>query len=214
MAGKTQVFQTEGITPVFRRQAAGLRALSAVPAPPADERGKQALSRVGDAERPVDKDFDGSGCVFDRRADIFFREFPREHDLGKPEVGDLDRARRAVERELGGRVQRQLGQMLPQIVREPDIGRNHAVDTQTAQGLGVSHRVGEFGLIEQGVHRDIDPDPACMGGGETAGEGLVIEVLGIGARAELLAPELDGVRSRYERGVKRLFTPCRCEQFR
>ena len=53
-----------------------------------------------------------------------------------------------------------------------------------------------------------------MGGGKTAGEGLIVEVLGIGARAELFAPEVDGVRSRGERGVKRLFTPCRCEQFR
>jgi hypothetical protein len=83
MAGKRQILQADGVTPIIG-QTAGLGTFATVAAAAANQRRKQTLPGIGNAQRTVQEDLDLGLGLLDCRADIDKRQLTRRHHTGSP----------------------------------------------------------------------------------------------------------------------------------
>ena len=176
-------------------QAAGLGALAAIGAAPAERQACQTLARVADAQRAVDEDFEFDVGLPANGGDLGDREFPRQHHPPHAQRLDLADALGAAEGHLGRGVQRQLGAEPVDQPQQAEVLHQHGID---ARRHGQPH--GLLGLLQfvaedQRVERQISFDAAGaeeghqfgqFGGGEVDGPGpgveaaLQAEIHGIG----------------------------------
>ena len=198
-----QVFQTERIIPAFVGQPAGLRAHAAVAAAPAHHAAEQALPAVADAERAVDEGLDLDRRRFAERGEIFARQLARGDHACKAVCREKPRRVGIVPRKLGAGVQRHGRDLLPDQRRRAHIGNDQRVHARLFEKGGVGKHVPHLAVKHQRVERHITLH--AEGAAELCRRGDLVpaEILCKGARAEVLAAEVDRIRTRFDRRLQR-----------
>ena len=139
------VLEAQGIAALFKAaeavgHAAGLGALAAVAAAPADDRGEIALPRVAHAQRAVDEDLNLHGAVAADKGNFLPGKLPGQHHAGNAHLGGLQDALQRVDAHLGGGV-------------DGDVG-----------GDGLTKRNKPQVLDDEGVHPQLGGAADALGG--------------------------------------------------
>ena len=194
MIGQREIAEAEREMAVVG-QAAGLCAGAAVAAAASDERGKQALAGVRNAECPVQENFGLAGGVRCDIANVFEGELPCQHDADRAELCKGAQAVQGVDGGLCADMDGQRGQIATEHTDPAKIRGNDAVGPHPIEIGGGSEKGLTFAVKEQGVHGGIDADAEGMAVGDGAFGLFAAEILCIGARAELRGAEVDGIRT-------------------
>lgn len=177
------------------RQAAGLRAAAAVAAAAADHAAHQALARVADAERAVHERLDLDGRMGADMADLLERELAREHDAREAELRERFDALEAADRHLRARVERQVGHRLMGDTRDAEVLHEHGVGARLVEEAQVVPEGPHFLVCHDRVDRHVDGDLSQVCEVDGLAQRLAVEVTCVGARAEGIARQIDGIRA-------------------
>ncbi len=178
------------------REAARLGAGAAVRAAAADRLAREALARVGDAERAVHEDLQLHGGRAADRGDLVDRELAGEDHARRAELlRELD-GRGVGARHLRGRVDRQPGGERAGEAGEAEVLHDDRVGG--GLGAGVDRGLDERQLVveDQGVQGDVAAHPVVVQRAQRGAERGGVEVPRAGAGVQALQAEVDGVGAR------------------
>ncbi len=179
-------------------QAARLSAHAAVGrAARAVEAREQADSRVAEADRSVCEDLEVDAHGRDR-GDLVDRELARERHAVGAAIPAPRGSARVVDVGLRGDVRLELGHEAAHLGEEPPVLDDEGVGPADGAGADELERLGHLGVLDDDVHRDVDPRAGEMG--LTAGglERRGREVVGLATGVEGAHAAVDGVRSGRE----------------
>jgi hypothetical protein len=203
------VAQAQGVARVLEPavpvgQAAGLRALAAVAAAPADHGGQVALPRIAHAERAVHKHLEFHGAAAGDARDLLARQLPRQHDAPEAQLRRLLHALERVDAHLRRGVEHRVGRQLAHELRHAEIlhdERVHAQQGRRAHDLG---RARHLPVGDERVERQVYLDPADM----AIDHGLLQLVRGkimrAHARVEGVIAQINRIRTVLDGGAQRL----------
>ena len=183
--------------------AAGIGAGAAVAGASAQERGVEAQAGIGVAQRAVQEGFEFDGGVAGDGAEFRQGEFAGEGDAGEAEAGGGADAFEVVEGHLGGGVQAQGGEMAAGEAGHAEILHDDGVGAAVGAAGEGAEEVGQFGVAQEGVERDVHAAGAGPGVGERDDflEVAGGEVDGFGAGGEAGQAGIDRVGAEGEGGV-------------
>ena len=202
--GKREILEGKGIFAACIGQTAGLGALAAVAAAPADKRREQTLPRVRHAKRAVHEYLQLQLAFGKKALHIRLGAFARDDHARKAELLQLGGGKRIVARTLGAGVQLEIRECRVNGGGGTEIGDDERINAAKIGLLCHLNGAGKLAVGDQRVQREIGLGAKgvaklhglahCVGG----------EVGGAQSRVEISSAEINGIRARIQRGGKRL----------
>ena len=146
--------------------------------------------------------------------DLREREFPGEHHAGEPLSCRPHHALPVMDRHLGRGVEGEVGDDLPGKRRRPDVLHQNGIDPDLVEVEEVAGDVGEFGITDEDVYGDVDPDTVEVRVTDARFESLVGEVRRVVPGSEPPTGKVDGIGTGGDGCGQSLRRSGRCKQFR
>ena len=194
-------------------QAAGLRTAAAVAAAAADHAAHQALARVADAECAVHEGLDLDWRVGADAADLLQGHLAREHGAREAELGKRLDALDAADGHLRARVEGQVRHGLVRDFRHTEVLHEDGVGAGLVEEAQVVFEWLELFVGHDRVDRHVDGDIPEVREVDGLAQFLAVEVVGIGARAEGIARQIDCICTVLHRSDKCLAAAGWCQEF-
>ena len=128
-------------------------------------------------------------------ADLLERELAREHDAREAELRERPHALEAADRHLRARVEGQVGHRLMGDTRDAEVLHEHGVGPCLVEEAQVVPEGPHFLICHDRVDRHVDGDLSQVCEVDGLAQRLAVEVTCIGARAEGIARQIDGIRA-------------------
>ena len=195
-------FATASLTGVG--EAAGLGALAAVSASASHYGGEEALSRVADAESPVNEDL-----YLQRIACHSVRQIRKTGLTGNDEAGKAPIRQDAadggvVSRELGAGVEGERGKGSMNEGGGSHVGDDEGIHAAGGGLVGGLQGVRQLPIPKEGIEGQIDTASHAVSVGDGLFELSGIEIVGIETGIEAATAQIDRIGSRQKGGLQRL----------
>jgi len=206
------VAQAQGVARVLEPavpvgQAAGLRALAAVAAPPADHGGQIALPRIAHAERAVHEHLELHGAAAGDARDLLARQLPRQHDAAEAQLRRLLHALERVDAHLRRGVEHRVGRQLAHELRHAEILHDERVHAQQGRRTHDLGRARHLPVGDKRVERQMHLDPADMAIDHSLLQLVRRKIMRAHARVEGVIAQINRIRAVLDGGAQRLHRP-------
>ena len=144
-------------------------------------------------------------------ADILQRKLAREHDSLKAHLLKKQHAFQIVHGHLRARMQRQTGRRLTREPINAEILHERGVRARLVEEAQVAGERLHLLVAHDGVDRHMHAHVTAVSEGDRLAQSLFVKVIRIGACAEHIACQIDGVSAAFHSGRQRLPAPCRSQ---
>ena len=144
-------------------------------------------------------------------ADILQRKLAREHDSLKAHLLKKEHAFQIVHGHLRARMQRQTGRRLTREPINAEILHERGVRPCLIEEAQVAGECRHLLIAYDGVDRHMHAHITAVGEGDRLAQSIFVKVIRIGACAEHIACQIDGVSAAFHSGRQRLPAPCRSQ---